>query len=173
LFFILNNAKKLKKFSYLILKDSIKKDKNKTILEDDAENILNESSLRGNDIENMIKRRITQSSKFQKRLSCTANDTRKNKKSSKTFLSGEYVRESYDEGDLFVNDSKIDIGGDIETRDKEPIFEKKDNLLGQEIEYNPPKMIQKQVDFIKVKESNVFNSADHDPKSRSNSKIFF
>lgn len=142
-------------------------------MEDDAENNLNESSLRGNDIENMIKRRITQSSKFQKRLSCVVNDSRKNKISSKTFLSGEYVRESYDEGDLFVNEDKIDNQGDFGNRDKEPIFENQENHLEQETEYNPRLTLQKKNDIIKEKEPNVFNSADYDSKSRSNSKKNF
>lgn len=141
-------------------------------MEDEEENNLNESSFRGNDIENMIKRRITQSSKFQKRLSCSGNDTRNQNKSSKTFLSGEFITESYDEGNLFVNEAKVDNEANFGTSDKEPIFEKQESHLEHEKEYNSRLSKQKKVDLIKEKDSNVFNSLDYDQKSRSNSIIY-
>ena len=134
---------------------------------------MNESSLRGNDIEKMIKRRITQSSKYQKRFSCAGNDTRNHKKSSKTFLSGQFVTESYGEGDLFVNDNKIDLEGNLGTSEKEPIFEKQENYLEREKEYNHGLTQQNKEDLIKEKDANVFNSVEYDQKSRSNSTDFY
>lgn len=141
-------------------------------MEEEDENNLNESSLRGNDIENMIKRRITQSSKIHKRLSCAGNDHHKHNKSQKTFLSGQYTQESYEEGDLFVKENKIDIEGNFETRGNETLFAPQENYLEQEKEYKTRLTFPKSVDLIKEKEADVFNSVEYDPKSRSSSNYF-
>jgi len=141
-------------------------------LEEEDENNLNESSLRGNDIENMIKRRITQSSKIYKRLSCDGNESRKQKKSSKTILSGQNIQESYEKGDLFVKENKIDIEGNFETRGNKTLFAPQENYLEQEKEFFNRLTFPKSVDLIKEKEADVFNSVEYEPKSRSNSNYF-
>ncbi len=100
-------------------------------------------------------------------------DNRKNRKSSQTFLSGEFVKESDDEGDLFMNDSKIDIEGNLgATGDKNPGPEIQENHLEIEKEFNPPLLQNKKEDFIKEKNANVFNSVEYDPEIRSNSNKF-
>lgn len=130
--------------------------------------------MRGNDIENMIKRRITLSSKMNKRLSYNDNDNCKPKKSSKTFLSGEYNKESYDEGHLFIDDTKIDIEGNFGTKEKETLFEVQENHLENEKDYNSSVSKHNRIsNVLKEKDENMFNSVEHDSKSRSDSKCFY
>jgi len=163
-----------------------KKEKEKIIIEEDLESEMNESILKGTEIENLIKRRITQSSKIHnKRFSCTLNDNRKHKKSSKTFLSGEYQINESDE-DIILNKNNISdqLNGNLRLHENENenLFEKlnsnshenkiigEENKLVEEKEYNRNTICDMNENAIEGRDSNVFNSVENDQKNRSNSK---
>jgi len=114
----------------------------------------------------MIKRRITQSSKIQNRFSCTQNSTRKNKLSSKTFLSGECpIPEANESGDKILEKDNFENKNICETKKS---FFKEDfgNNIIKEIE---SKQLIKQEDLIKEKDSNIFNCVETDYRNRSES----
>lgn len=118
----------------------------------------------------MIKRRITQSSKMQNRFSCTQNSTRKNKLSSKTFLSGEYaIPEVNESGDMILEKDKLENKNICDINN---IILKEDmgNKIIKEIE---TKSIIKHEDVIKEKDSNIFNCVETDYRHRSNSNQNF
>lgn len=152
------------------------KSKNKTMLEEDWENEMNDSSLHGKDIENMIKRRMTQSNKANNKRH-TIYESRA-KKNAKTFLSGEKIDEA-EEDNLIIN-KNIDLLHENESPQNLDNKLLADCKVTREIPAPENKPLAKnafsitneEVDIIKEQDFQKFKSVKNENHSRSNSKKF-